>query len=52
MQGTKLYVNDFSNPPTEIEEMTKVRYASIVDSLMYVMVYMRLDIYQVVGVIS
>jgi len=36
----------------ERDEMKKVPYASAVDSLMYVMVCIRLDITHVIGVVS
>ena len=37
---------------TEIERMKEIPYASTVGSLIYVMLYIRLDIYFVVGMIS
>lgn len=52
MQGMKLFVNYCPKYPTEIDDMTKVPYASVVGSLMYAMVCMILDIFQVVGVLS
>lgn len=44
LQGTKLSVEDFSKSSTEMEDMTKVPYASVVGNLMYAMVCTRSDI--------
>lgn len=52
LHGMKLSVNDSPKTSNEIEEMKQVPYASVVGSLMYEMVSMRLDIAQVVGVLS
>ena len=50
--GTKLSVDDCPKSPNEMEDMSRVPYASVVGSLMYAMVCTRLDIAQVVGVLS
>ena len=42
--GTKLSVDDYQKSPSEVEEMSRVPYASAVGSLMYAMVYTRLEI--------
>ncbi|XP_059073514.1 secreted RxLR effector protein 161-like [Cryptomeria japonica] len=51
-QGMKLSVEDCPKSPTEMEDMTKVPYASAVGSLMYAMVYTRPHISLAVGVLS
>lgn len=51
LYGIKLSIEDFPKSPTKMEDMTKVPYASAIGSLMYAMVYTRLDISQVVGVL-
>ena len=50
--GTKLSVDDFPKSPSEMEDMSRVPYASVVGNLMNAMVYTRLEISQVVGVLS
>jgi len=50
--GTKLFVNDCPKSPSEVEDMSRVPYASSVGSLMYAMVCTRPDIAQAVGVLS
>jgi hypothetical protein len=52
MHGTKLFVEDYPKSPIQMEDMTSVPYASAVGSLMYAMVCTRLDIAQVVGLLS
>ena len=50
--GTNLSVDDCPKSPSEMEDMSRVPYASVVGSLMYAMVYTRPDIFQVMGVLS
>ncbi len=50
--GTKLSVDDCPKSPSEVEDMSRVPYASGFGSLMYAMVCTRPDIAQVVGVLS
>ena len=50
--GTKLSVDDCPKSPSEMEDMSRVPYASAVGSLMYAMVYTRPDIAQAMGVLS
>ena len=50
--GTNLSIDDCPKSPSEVEDMSRVPYASVVGSLMYVMVYTRPYITQVVGVLS
>jgi len=50
--GTKLSIEDCPKSPSKIEDMSRVPYASVVGSLMYVMVYTRPNIAQAVGVLS
>ena len=52
--GSHLKLSFKQNPSSEKEkkEMRKVSYASAIGSLMYAMVWMRLDIAHVVGVVS
>ena len=50
--GTKLFVDDCPKSPSEVEDMSRVPYASAVGSLMYAMVYTRPKISQVVGVLT
>ena len=50
--GVKLSVEQCPETQEEEEYMSCVPYASEVGSLMYVMVYTRLDIAQAVGVLS
>ena len=50
--GTKLSSSQCPTSPSEMEEMSRVPYQSVVGSLMYVMVCTRLDIAQAVGVLS
>jgi len=50
--GTKLSIEDCPKYPSEVEDMSRVPYASVVGSLMYAMVYTRPDIAQAVGVLS
>ena len=45
-------VDDCPKSPSEMEDMSRVPYASVVGSLMYAMVYTRPDIAQAVGVLS
>ncbi|XP_059073350.1 secreted RxLR effector protein 161-like [Cryptomeria japonica] len=52
LQGMKLSIEDCPKYPSEMEDMSKVPYASAVGSLTYAIVYTRLDIAQVVGVLS
>ena len=49
-----LKLNSKQCPTSEkdMKEMSKVPYASVVGSLMYAMVYTRLDIAHVIGVVS
>jgi hypothetical protein len=49
--GERLIVEDCPKTHEEIEEMTHVPYANVFGSLMYAMVYTRLDIAHVVGVL-
>eukprot|EP00253_Pinus_taeda_P020061 PITA_20061 len=49
--GVKLYVEECHKTQEEEEDMSHVPYASAVDSLMYAMVYTRLDIAHAVGVL-
>ena len=51
-KGTKLSIDVCPKSPSEVEEMSRVPYASAVANLMYDMVYTRLDIAQAVGVLS
>ena len=46
--GTKLSVDDFPKSSSEMEDMSRVCYASAVDSLMYAIVCTRPDIAQAV----
>jgi len=48
--GTKLSINDCPKSPSEVEDIIKVPYASVVGSLMYAMGCTRPDIAQAVGV--
>jgi hypothetical protein len=50
--GTKLSIDDCPKSPSEMEDMSRVPYASAVGSLMYAMVCTRPDIAQAVGVLS
>ena len=50
--GTKLSVDDCPKSPSEIEDMSRVPYASVVGSLMYAMVYTRPYIAQEMRVLS
>ena len=50
--GTKLSADQCPNSEEEIEYMAHVPYASVVGCLMYAMVYTRLEITHVVGVLS
>ena len=50
--GTKLFVDDFPKSPSEMEDMSRVPYASAVGSLMYAMVCTRPNIAQAEGVLS
>jgi hypothetical protein len=50
--GSRINVKQCPRTQEEIEDMAHVPYASIVGSLMYVMVFSRLDIPPVVGVLS
>lgn len=50
--GKKLSIDDCPKYPSEMEDMSRVSYATAIGSLMYAMVYTRLDIAQVVGVLS
>ena len=50
--GTKLSVGDCPKSPSEVEDMSRVPYASKIGSLMYAMVYTRPKIAQAVGVLS
>jgi hypothetical protein len=49
--GEKIIVEQFPKTQEEIENMAHVPYASFVGSLMYVMVFTRLDITHAVGVL-
>ena len=50
--GTKLSVDDCPKSPSDMEDMSRVPYASVVGSLMYAMIYTRPYIAQAVGVLS
>ena len=50
--GTKLSIDYYPKSPSEMEDRSRVPYASAVGSLMYVMVYTRPNITQVVEVLS
>ena len=50
--GTKFYLDDCPKSPSEVENISRVPYASVAGSLMYAMVYTRPDIAQAVGVLS
>jgi hypothetical protein len=50
--GVKLSGDQFPKKHKEEEEMSRVPFASEVGSLMYAMVYTRLDIAYAVGVLS
>jgi len=50
--GTKLSVNDCPKSPSEMKDMSRVPYASVVGSLIYATVCTRLDIAQAMGVLS
>ena len=50
--GSSLSANQRPKTPTEIERMRGISYASVVGSLMYAMLWTRLDIYFVVGMVS
>ena len=50
--GTNLYIDHCPKYPSEMEDMSRVPYASTVGSLMYAMVCTRLDISQPMGVLS
>lgn len=41
VKGMKLFVEDYPKYPIEMEYMTRVPYANVVDNLMYVMVCAR-----------
>lgn len=49
--GTKLILGMFPNFNNDIEEMLDVTYASVIGSLKYAIVCIRLDLAQVVGVL-
>ena len=51
-KGTKFSSSQCPTSPSEMEEMTRVPYQGVVASLMYAMVYTRLDIAQEMGVLS
>ena len=50
--GVRLFVEQCPKTQEEEEDMSRVPYASVVGSLMYAMVYTRLGIAHVVGVLS
>ena len=50
--GLRLSTEQCPKTQEEEEDMSRVPYASAVGSLMYAMVYTRLDIAHVVGVLS
>ena len=50
--GTNLSIDDFRKSPSEVEDMSRVPYASAVGSHMCVIVCNRLDISQVVGFLN
>jgi len=50
--GVRLSTEQCPKTQEEKEDMSNVPYPSAVDSLMYAMVYTRLDIAHVVGVLS
>lgn len=50
--GTKLSVDDCPKYPSEMVDRSRVLYASAIGNIMYAMVFTRLDIAQVVGVLS
>ena len=50
--GTKLSIDDCPKSPSEIEDIGRVPYASIVGNLMYAMVCTRLDISHAMGFLS
>lgn len=50
--GTRLFVLDCPTSPSKMEHMSRVPYQSAVGTLMYAMVYTRLDIFQAIGVLS
>ena len=50
--GTKLSISECPTSPSEMEEMIRVWYQTVVGSLMYAMVCTRPNIAQAVGVLS
>ena len=50
--GTNLSIYDCPKSPSEVEDMSRISFSSALGSLMYAMVYTRLDIAQAVGVLS
>lgn len=52
IQGMKFFMEDYPKSPTETKDMNRVPYASVVDSIMYAMVYIRPDIAQPVRFLS
>ncbi|KAA0067938.1 gag/pol protein [Cucumis melo var. makuwa] len=50
--GVHLSKEQCPKTPQEVEDMRRIPYASTVGSLMYVMLYTRLDIYYAVGIVS
>lgn len=44
IQGIILCTEDYPNYPTEMKDMNRVPYMSVVDSFIYAMVCTRLDI--------
>ena len=50
--GISLSSNQRPKTPVEIERMRGIPYASVVESLIFAMLYIRPDIYFVVGMVS
>eukprot|EP00253_Pinus_taeda_P033180 PITA_33180 len=52
VKGVKLSAEQYLKAQEDEEDMSRVPYASAIDSLMYAMVYPRLDIAHAMGVLS
>lgn len=50
--GSKLSVEKSPTTPIEMEDMVFIPYVSVVGGMMYVIVYTRLDISHILGVLS
>ena len=51
-QEVHLSKEQYPKTPQEVEDMRRTLYASVVGSLMYVMLYTRPNIFYVVGIVS